>query len=123
MSRTNGPGPQAPAPLHGLVLSFPVLVILEDGFLRVATVHDVVDRSGILDARLPGHARVEPDGSTEVNIYYILIHPCSTTEPTEEDLRQVMAATGTLLGPQTAGQEKMVEREIGVYRSEQRHKR
>lgn len=44
-------------------------------------------------------------------------------EPTEAELKQVMAAAGTLLQPQTADEEELVEREISVYRSEQRRKR
>jgi hypothetical protein len=44
-------------------------------------------------------------------------------EPTEEELKQVIAAAGTLLRPQTAAEQGVVEREIAAYRLEQRRKR
>ena len=44
-------------------------------------------------------------------------------EPTEEELQQVIAAAGTLLRPQTAAEEEMVEREIAACRAERRRKR
>jgi len=44
-------------------------------------------------------------------------------EPTEAELQQVIAAAGSLLRPQTAAEEEMVEREIAAYRTEQRRKR
>jgi bifunctional DNA-binding transcriptional regulator/antitoxin component of YhaV-PrlF toxin-antitoxin module len=44
-------------------------------------------------------------------------------EPTEGELKQVMTAAGTLLHPQSAAEEEMVEREIAAVRSEQRRKR
>jgi len=35
--------------------TFPILFVLVDGFPTVPTVHDVVERTGVLDARLSGH--------------------------------------------------------------------
>lgn len=44
-------------------------------------------------------------------------------EPTGEELRQAIAAAGTLLGLQTADEEDMVARAIAVYRAEQCRKK
>jgi hypothetical protein len=35
--------------------SAPALIVLEDDLAPVASVHRVINRSGILDAHLPGH--------------------------------------------------------------------
>lgn len=44
-------------------------------------------------------------------------------EPTEEELKEVVAAAGTLLRPQTVAEEQLVQREIAAYRSEQRQRK
>lgn len=43
-------------------------------------------------------------------------------EPTEAELKQVIAAAGSLLRPQTAEEEEMVEQEVAAYRAERRRK-
>jgi bifunctional DNA-binding transcriptional regulator/antitoxin component of YhaV-PrlF toxin-antitoxin module len=44
-------------------------------------------------------------------------------EPTEEELREVLAAAGTLLRPQSTAEEDLVQREIAAYRSEKRQRK
>jgi hypothetical protein len=42
-------------------------VVLEDGFAAVATVHDMVDGAGVLDAELAGHVSRLRGGAESVN--------------------------------------------------------
>ena len=44
-------------------------------------------------------------------------------EPTEAELKQVLAAAGSLLTSQTAAEEALVAQEVAAYRSERRRQR
>ena len=52
--------------------TLPILVILEDGFLPVAAIQRMINRSGIFHPQLPHHAR-KPARSEERCKYYIAI--------------------------------------------------
>jgi len=48
--------------------TLPILVIVEDRFAPVAAIHDVVDRSGILDSQLARHAGRMARAASGINI-------------------------------------------------------
>jgi len=50
--------PRASAALaEGFQKGLPILIVLEDGLAPITTVHDVIDRTFILNPMLAGHAR------------------------------------------------------------------
>ena len=50
--------------------TFPIHVILEDGFTAVPTIHHMVNRAWILDSQLAGHAEDLPWRTVGVNKKY-----------------------------------------------------
>ena len=84
------------------------------------TINVSTKRQVVLPKKFCDRKRIKPGTALRVTELANGLYVTPISEPTEKELKMVMAKAGSLLRRQSAGEEEMVEQAIRDYRKEKR---